>query len=143
MSFNTFQATIGGADNIPICSFLSIGAAADNNVILAKGTTPIIGVAPDSQEAAPVAGANTYAGAPGDALIVNSIGTVCLIKVGSGGAVVRGDMLAADGTGLAVTAPAASAAGATTTYVGAQALESAAVGELVKAVVVAYERITT
>ena len=142
MSYNTFQATIGGSDNIPICSFLSIGSAADNTVVLAKGTTPIIGVATDAQEAAPMAGANTYAGAPGDALYVNTIGTVCLLKVGAGGAVVRGDMLAADSSGLAVTVAAALATGSTTTYVGAQALESAAVGELVKAVVIAYERIS-
>lgn len=124
MAFNTFSAIAGGT--IRPSRFVKLSTAADHAVLEADANEQISGVSSDATQDAPIPGASGNAAESGDTLLVNQIGTIALVEVGSGG-VTRGANVKSDADGKAILAL---TTGATMQWVGGQALASAAEGEL-------------
>jgi len=128
MPAEIFSAIAGAA--IAPSVFVKVSTAADNTVLTASTNEAVIGVATDAAMNAPITGASANAAvAAGDPIAINPLGSVCLLKIGSGGCT-RGAQLVSDSSGFGV------AAGATGQQnVGAIALESAAQNELARVLV--------
>ena len=94
MAYNTFSAMAGGS--IYPSRFVKLSSAADQTVLQAGTNDEVIGVSSDAAQHAPIPNALTTAAEAGDALKIESIGTIALVEVGTGG-VTRGDRLKADG----------------------------------------------
>jgi hypothetical protein len=128
MPAEIFSAVAGG--NINVSTFVKVSTAADNTVLACGSNDPVIGVSTDAAKAAPISGASsTLAAASGDPIMINPLGSVCILTIGSGGCT-RGDELISDSSGNGVTRGSSSLQN-----VGAIALESAAASELCRVMV--------
>ena len=116
---------IAGGNIIP-SRFVKWDLGSDHSVVQATANTKIQGVSQSGSREAPIPGVTpVYAAANGEQLRVHGDGEVCLLTAGA--TVAAGDDLKSDSTGRGVVVT----AGTTTQEIGAQALQSGAVNELI------------
>jgi hypothetical protein len=126
-SLSNPQMTAGG--DIYPCRLVKLSTSADFKVLQATAGDRPIGISQEGTRYAPGTPADTgIAAAAGDTPRVFGLGEICLLELGTGGAV-RNDLLKSDANGKGVTASAGD-------EVGAIALESGAAGEKIKVQVI-------
>ena len=132
--FNKGLSFVVGSGSVNPSTFVKQGPSAYQCQQASAGSVTI-GIAQEGSRYAPIDGATTeagdYTGAAGytgDQLHVYSLGDVCLLTLGSGGATV-GALLASDASGCGVVAT------GTQNY-GAQAIEAGNSGDLVRVQVI-------
>lgn len=133
MPFQTYGKVAGG--DIRPARFVKVSTAADNAVLEADANEAIIGIATEATQDAPIPGASANAAESGDPVKVYTIGSECLLEIGSGG-VTAGAEIKSDADGKGVLA---ATTGTTVQNIGAVALEAASAGELARVVVVRYK----
>lgn len=117
---------IAGGNIIP-SRFVKWDLGSDNSVVQATANTKIQGISQAGSREAPIPGVTpVYAAADGEQLRIHGNNEVCLLTAGAD--VVAGDDLKSDSTGRGVVVT----AGTTTQEVGAQALSSGAVNNLIR-----------
>lgn len=133
MAFQTYGKIAGGT--IRPARFVKVSTAADNTVLEADANEEVVGIATEATQDAPIPGASANAAETGDPLKVYSIGSECLLYIGSGG-VTAGANIKSDADGKGVLA---ATTGTTVQNIGAVALEAASENELARVLVVRYK----
>lgn len=130
--FEAIQALAGG--DINPSRFVKLSTAADYTLLEADANEQTVGASTDATRDAPVPNASTLAAASGEPVHVKTIGSICLVTVGSGG-VTRGALVKSDADGKAVLA---ATTGTTVQWVSGRALATCAEGELAPILLESY-----
>lgn len=123
--------------NISPCRFTKVDSSIAKGVVQAGANDAVNGISQEAWASAPVPANTTgYAGTAGLPMGVYTLGSICLLELGTGGATAGGYLKAdASGKGVAVATT-----GTTKQSFGAQALETGLAGEFIRVRVVIDEK---